>query len=294
MLASPNQTLNTSTDSALVTWNGTDTGYNQFYDFSDFVTSAHQQVGQNDYMLGYDTFGACIYNGVSKVRSLPNTRAPAPSATFQNGNMLYFMGNDFDAVTGKTFASLYVYGRFDEETDPGLFRLVRDNCGSNGSIVSIPWCVPVTNQFGGSSFAYKSRAKVYFSAFDGTNYFLMSQNIGTAKGTAPSTNASYYTQSHKWKSRKSITEVRVYVDDSYPGANATGNISLYKLSGNTIGNVAQLVYTINKNVDYAHDFGRATVQAGPVYEAQLRIFAPSDITGFVIRKVEVDVIDSPA
>lgn len=280
--SSPNQGFNTAQDSFLATWNLVDIGYNQFYSFSDFAITQHQQVGNTDYFTGYDSFGGALFNGTQKIETIPNVRMPSPSATFQNGNMLYWVGQDYDSVTGFTSASIYAYGQFDQNTPVGLYRLTRDNCGSSGSITATPWAMPVTNQFAGSSFAFRSRGKIYFSATDGINNYLMAQNLGTPYATG-STNAGYVTQLGSFSKKQVVKEIRVYYDPSVVAYNP----QLYLLApNNSIINNANSTYAVTTTDTVA----KITPQASPQYTFQLKIAVPSGslATFPAIRKIELD------
>ena len=114
-----------SGDSYFIGWNGTDPGYTTYNPFNSYSINAHLSYGQNSALMGYDLGGAAIYQGSTKMVSLPLSNCPVPQALFSISNLLGFAAPE--QAEGVLTSTILVYGAYDQEIPLGLYRFFRND-----------------------------------------------------------------------------------------------------------------------------------------------------------------------
>lgn len=197
-VATQDTTSLSSGDSYFIQWNGTDTGYTAYNPFNSYSINANLAFGQNAFFMGYDLGGAAIYSGSQKIVSLPNSNCPTPQALYSIGNLLGFSAPE--QLEGALRGSLLVYGQYDQEIPPGLFRFFRqDATGTNedgptlpgtgandGSIGATAWTNPSNITLNDGSYATVGNASL--SAVYDNRVSLVKSN-----GTIGTVNKAYST-----------------------------------------------------------------------------------------------------
>lgn len=283
-----------SADSYLVYWNGTDTGYTSYNPYNSYSLNSNISFGPHGYTMGYDLGGAAIYEGGSKVISLPNSVSPNFAAMFSTGNLMGFAAPEHD-TTSYLKNSLMVYGAYDEEVPKGLFRFFRVSATSpETDIIQVPVCLVVSNLFYGSSSAgYANNqvgvAKLYFSTLETsagptTKYrFYKFTTVPTGLGT--SIGGVYETQTQLFSKKVLPSEVRFYINSLV--TNNSFTVDLINSSGNIITNSSK-TFTAGSGPDATgHDYCWYSPQIAPTYSIGIRI-TNLGLVNMVFNKVELD------
>ncbi len=126
-----------SGDSYRFLWNGTDTGYTSYATFNSYSMGSNLSFGDNTFSMGYDLGGAAIYQNTQKIISLTLSNCPVPQALYSIGNLLGFAAPE--QANGVSTGSLLVYGQYDNEIPPGLFRFFRNaSVGVTATAATLP------------------------------------------------------------------------------------------------------------------------------------------------------------
>lgn len=169
-----------STDSYKFLWNGTDSTYTAYTAFSGYSLTSNETFGEFNYATGYDLNGTALYSDSKKIRTLPNFQSPEFGATFSVGNMFGFMAPEYVSSVMQLQSSFMMFGQFDDEVKPGLFRLLRQPSTvpsvSSGiqQVYQVPLALPVTNLlYGDPVLGYTNNnigaSKIYFSTIERLN-----------------------------------------------------------------------------------------------------------------------------
>lgn len=280
-----------SSDAYFMKWNGIDAGVTSFNPYNSYSLNTYTSFGSSSYTMGYDSGGAAMYAGGSKVKSLPNSISPNFGAMFSTGNLLGFGAPEQDSSVLK--GSLLVYGQYDNEIPEGLFRLFRIAATTQTDIQQMPVCLIVSNLFyGASSAGYTNNrvgsAKVYFSTLETssaptTKYKLYKfTTVPTGVGT-PITGV-YETQTQLFSEKIAIKEIRVYTKPLV--ANNIFKLDLIGSDAGVITNSTQ-TFTVGNNVTAGDDVVRYTPDMNQTFALGLRI-TNSGTANMTFKKIEID------
>ena len=280
-----------SADSYFLYWNGVDDGVTAYNPYNAYSLNANTSFGPFSYTMGYDSGGAALYAGGSKVISLPNSISPNFGAMFSTGNLLGFGAPEQDASVLK--GSLLVYGQYDNEIPEGLFRLFRISATTQTDIQQIPVCVVVSNLFyGASSAGYTNNrvgsAKIYFSTLETdsgptTKYKLYKFTIVTT-GVGTPIAGVYETQTQLFPEKIAIKEIRTYTEPLV--TNNEFKLDLIGSNGGVITNSTQ-TFTVGSTAAVGDDIVRYAPDMNQTYALGLRI-TNSGSANMTIKKVEID------
>lgn len=290
-----------SLDSYKFLWNGSDASYSSFNSFNAYSINSNITFGPHSFTMGYDLGGAAIYEGGSKILSLPNSISPNFGAMFSTGNLMGFGSPETNS--GVLKGSIMVYGQYDNEVPKGLFRLLRMAATSpETDIVQIPVCLIVSNLFYGSSSAGYSgnqvgSAKIYFSTLETsgaptTKYrFYKFTTVPTGLGTSIS--GVYETQQQTsfrlfrsvLKKKFKAAEVRLYCAPLVSGNSF--KIDLIGNDGNPLSGGSK-TFTVGTNCLIGDDVVQFNPATNAVHSLGVRI-TNLGTTNWVGEKLEIDV-----
>jgi hypothetical protein len=238
--------------------------------------------------------GAALYSGRKKTISLPNSISPNFEAVFSTGNLVGFGAPEQDSSVLK--GSLMVYGQYDMEIKPGLFRLFRIAATTQTDIQQMPTCIIVSNLvYGASSAGYTNNkagaAKLYFSTLETdsgptTKYrFYKFTTVPTGSGTA--IGGVYETQNQIFPNKETIKVVRIYTQPL--AANNSFKIDLIDSDGSVITNSTH-TFTSGTGPDaIGNDRMLYNPDIKPVYSVGVRI-TNLGTAAMTIKKIELDTL----
>lgn len=273
-----------STDSYFIQWNGTDIGYTSYNPYGGYTLNSNLSFGSYNYKMGYDLGGAAIYQGESKIISLPNSLSPNFESMFSTGNLMGFAAPEL--YNSFLVGTIMFYGQYDQEVPKGLFRFLRISAGSpQTDILQIPTCLIVSNLFyGSSSSGYAGNqvgsAKLYFSTLETssaptTKYKLykfttVPTGLGTAIGGVYETqNETSFALFRTIISKKfKPASVRFYTEPLV--ANNSFKIDLIGSDGNPMSGGSQ-TFTVGGNTIAGQDYVWYTPATAPTYSIGVRI-----------------------
>ena len=280
-----------SADSYFLYWNGVDAGATAYNPYNAYSLNANTSFGPYSYTMGYDSGGAALYAGGSKVISLPNSISPNFGAMFSTGNLVGFGAPEQDSSVLK--GSLLVYGQYDNEIPEGLFRLFRISATTQTDIQQIPVCVVVSNLFyGASSAGYTNNrvgsAKIYFSTLETdsgptTKYKLYKFTI-VPTGTGTPIAGVYETQTQLFSEKIAIKEIRTYTKPL-----VTNNEFKLELIGSDAGVItnSDKTFTVGSTATAGDDIVRYAPDMNQTYALGLRI-TNSGSVNMTFKKIEID------
>ena len=264
-------------DSFKFYWNGIDTGVSALQNYSGLVLTANVAFGEKNYSFGSNYNGAAIFSGTEKVVSLPNTASPHASAVFPMGNMLGFVTQEYDTASTRLQTSFFQYGKFDEETPPGLYRLLRQRAVARDDIVSVPASLNVSNriraaeQFGFTN-DFSGAGKIYYNSVElpsvaGAATVANLWRFHTvATGVGSVLAGVYETQNQLFSKKVKLGEVRFYTEPLV----ADNAFTLAVLnSGSSI--MAQRTYTVGSGINAGEDLIRFKPEIAPMQAVGFRI-----------------------
>lgn len=282
-----------ATDSFKFYWNGIDAGISALQNYSGLVLTAGVAFGDKNYSFGYDYNGAGIFSGSEKIVSLPNTTSPHASAVFPMGNMLGFVTTEYDAASTRLQTSFFQYGKFDEETQPGLYRLLRQRAVTRDDIASVPTALNVSNRIRTpEQFAFTNNfsgaGKIYYNSVEVPSvsgaaqvanlwrFHFVSTGVGSVLAGV------YETQNQLFSKKVKLGEVRFYTEPL--AANNAFTLAILN-SGSSI--VAQNTYTVGSGVSAGDDLIRFKPEIAPTQAVGFRI-TNSGSANWTGLKIEAD------
>lgn len=282
-----------SSDSYLIYWNGTDTGYTAYNPYNSYSLTSNVSFGPNSYTMGYDLGGAAIYSQGTKVISLPNSIAANFAAMFSTGNLMGFASPE--NATNFLTAGILLYGQYDFEIPQGLFRFLRASAtGVQTDVVQMPMCEIVSNLFYGSSSAgyagnQVGSAKLYFSTLETsaapTTKYKLYKFTTFPTGLGTTIGGLYETQTQLFSKKAQIKEVRVYGDPWV--TNNSFTIDLIGSAGTPISGGSK-TFTVGSNMTAGADFAWYTpTNIAPTYALGVRITNVGTVNS-TINKIEID------
>lgn len=290
-----------SVDSYKFLWNGTDAGYTSYESYGGYSITSNISFGTHGYTMGYDLGGAAIYEGGTKIISLPVSLTPNFEGMFSTGNLMGFAAPEADS--GFLKGSLLTYGQYDNEVPKGLFRFFRKTATApETDVIQMPVCLIVSNLFLGSSSAgytgnQVGSAKIYFSTLETssaptTKYrFYKFTTVPTGLGTA--IGGVYETQQETsvklfrniLRKKLKIVEIRLYCEPFV--TNNSFKIDIIGNDGNPISGASN-TFTVGTNLTLGVDIAQYT----PVMSAQHTIGIRVTNLGsanWVCEKMELDI-----
>ena len=290
-------------DSYKFYWNGIDTSYTASDSYSGLVLSASAVQTDKNYSFGYDSSGAAIFEGKTKVVSLPKAEAPNFNATFSNGNMVGFGTVEYEESTGRMRAAVYNYGQYDEETPKGLFRLFRQGALVEEDITAVSACINVSNKvYAASVWGVQNNivgtGKIYFSTQErdiGGNVaqklwrFFIAPRLTGRSGTQSILAGVYETQTQLFSKKTAIKEVRLYTEPLIGGNDFI--VDLIGSGGSVMAGGSQRFQVATGSVATGTDMVQFNPAMAPTYALGLRI-TNSSVTGvanWTALKAEVDL-----
>jgi len=276
-----------SADSYFIFWNGTDTGYTAYNPYNSYSLNANTAFGPHSYTTGYDLGGAAVYSGGEKILSLPNSQAPNFNSMFSTGNLVGFTAPEqADSVLK---GALHVYGAYDLEIPPGLFRWFRLAATTQTDVQQVPMTAIVSNLFYGvSSAGYTNNkvgsAKIYFSTLETDNVptsaYKLYKFTTVPTGSGTSMSGVYETQNQLFSKKIKISEIRFYFEPAV--TNNSFTVDLIGSGGTSISG-SNKTFTPSVGDDYAW----YSPQIAPTYSLGLRITNAGSVN-MVITKIEID------
>lgn len=163
-----------STESFVFYWNGTDSTYTSYQNYSGVGLTANVSFSNLSYLMGNDLSGTALYKNSDKLLTMPKLSFPRPEAVFTAGNMVGIMTSEYVSSIAQLAGSLFVYGQYDSEVPNGLYRLLRVQSSlvsgaGRTDVLNIPLCLPVSNLFYRADSAnVGATSKLYFSTSEWT------------------------------------------------------------------------------------------------------------------------------
>lgn len=257
------------------------------------------------YVFGSDTLGGSLLKNGQKIFTFPGHKAPYRNAIGSNGNFMYWMCVEAVQTGTDTFtryATLYYYGSLDEQTAPGLYRLLRyETTLSGGSIFEVPMCLAVTNFYPSSKAGTTNIQRVsvpqhYFSAYafnalaetTSNKLFRFSLQIDNTYDSTPQQGV-YETQTQLFSKRIGVTQMRVYTEPTV--TNNGFQIDLIGADGEVLDN-GTFTYTFAAGSDLTKLQGALerinfNPNMGTTYALGVRI-TNTGTANMTIKKIEVD------
>lgn len=280
-------------------WNGTDAGITSYNIYPSHAITAYQSFNTNEFIFSNDSFGLSLDSGSGKIRTLQNNRSAIPNAIASNGNFITWMSTEFCDATLK--GSMYYYGKLDEESDLGMWRMFRlTSTQTNGFIYTVPLNILVTNKFSTvnnveTAVATYAYGKHYFSTFDlsnggGTSKYKLYRFLVTSSGSGTPNLGVYETQTQLFGKRVSINEVRVYCEGTV--ASNGFQLDVITSNGSVVSN-GTFNYTYAAGTDITLLQGSLErINFNPnianLYAIGIRI-TNTGTTNMTIKKIEIDV-----
>lgn len=285
-----------SQDGKLSLWNGVDGTITAATSVPTYLLSAIETYFQKTSFFASDTFGTAFNDGSGKILSLPNNKPPLQNAIATNGNFMTWACPETDA-TGR-YLSLYYFGSLDQESPPGLYRVLRwTTTQSSGFVSKVPLNLLVSNKYVTVNTAQNALVTYgYGKHYIGVNSanssgfqnFLLSFLI-TPTGSGTPQLGVYETQTQLFSKRIGLSQIRVYTEPT-----VTGNgfkIDLIGSDGAVIEN-GTFTYSFAAGSDQTQMQGaleRINFNPGTktTYALGVRI-TNTGTTNMTIKKIEID------
>ena len=287
-------------------WNGIDQSITATESHTGTRITASEIIGDTNYTFGYDQQGMGILQGKKKIVTIPNALPPFTQATFSTSNMLGFATTEYVNDDNGYRGVIYNYGQYDDETQPGLFRLLRVGAVTSGSdIVTAPVAKQVSNLLYEQSFrplspetgSIASASKMYFSVTEasalgtpvGPHRLMRFNTIPTGLGSIVA--GTYETQTQLFSKKAKIGEVRLYTEPLIGGNDFI--VDLIGSGGSVMANGNQRFQVATGSVATGTDMVHFNPAMAPTYALGVRI-TNSSVTGvanWTANKVEVDYME---
>jgi hypothetical protein len=288
-------------ESSQFLWNGTDAGITSSKVLPAFPATALNTFLDKRYYFMNDAFGMALFEGNTKLLTLPQNAAPMPDASTPNGTFLTWVapevtGDTINSSTGtgtNTYHSLYYFGNLDGENVSGLWRFMRLAPSASNQV----WRTPLNLMVNNYSFSRQFVAgwgKHYISAFEynsgatSNTYHFYRFVLPPAADTAPILGV-YETQNQLFSKRIGISQIRVYCEPTT--TNNAFQLDMIGGDGNVVTN-GSFTYTYGDQVDTATgavSIERINFNPGTktLYSLGIRI-TNTGTSNMKIRKVEID------
>lgn len=296
-----------SSDGNIFYWNGIDQAVTASKSIPSYAVTALQVYLDNNYFFSNDSFGASMSNGSMKVVTLSNNKSPFANSTLVNGNFICWIAPEITASGTAMTASMYYYGQLDEQSEPGLFRVLRyTSTLSNGFVYQTPVNLMVNNRYMTVNNAVNAittlgYGKHYISTFEvnAANSTVSSTTahlyrfLITPTGTGTPQLGVYETQNQLFSKKITIKQIRVYTEPT-----VTGN----GFQIDVIGNNGAVLTNGTFNYSFAAGTDVSLLQGaldrinfnpamGDQYSIGIRV-TNTGTTNMTINKIEIDPEDS--
>lgn len=210
-----------SSEAYIYRWNGIDDAVTGLNKVPSYAVTALQTYLNSNMFFSHDAFGASLFDGTSKLISLPNNRSPLPNSVLINGNFISWIAPEI--VGGNEMSgSLYYFGALDQENPSGLYRVMRYAAvAANGFIYQTPVNILTNNKTSSlnitrSSILTVGYGKHYFSTWETsdnvqTTYKLF-RFLVTPTGTGTPQEGVYETQTQIFSKKIDIKQIRIYTE----------------------------------------------------------------------------------
>lgn len=289
----PSSTAGTS---YIFRWNGTDAGITSFTTIPSYAVTTLQTYKDNEMYFSSDSFGASLSVNGTKSLTLPNNKSPILNSTTTNGDFISWISPE--AVDSTLKASMYYYGKLDEDSPLGLWRMFRlSSTQSNGFIHQTPLNILTNNKYTTVNAAITALVidgygKHYFSTSSSnnvTNVSKLYRFLVTSTGSGTPQLGVYETQTQLWSKKVDIKQIRVYTEPT-----ATGNgfqVDLIDSAGNVMNNgTFNYAFTAGTDVQALQgslDRINLNPTVNSTYSVGIRI-TNTGSTNMTIHKIEVD------
>ena len=281
-------------------WNGIDAGVTSFEHYPGIRLTTNVVIGSNNNTFGYDQNGLGVLNGQQKILTLPKNQAPLHGATFSTSNMLGFATVEYEESAVRSRGAIYNYGQYDNEVQPGLYRLLRHNGVAQDHVLAVPTVVNVSNLVYSHPFivtqsSIASVAKMYFSTVEGSvasgsashqHKLWRFPTVPTGMGSIVA--GTYETQTQMFSKKAKIGEVRVYTEPLIGGNDFV--VDLIGSGGSVMAGGSQRFQVATGSVATGTDMVQFNPAMAPTYALGVRI-TNSSVTGvanWTANKIEVD------
>lgn len=290
---------NNAGESYLFYWNGTDQAATAVKTLPAWPTSAFQNFLDKQYITQQDAFGMALYEGNTKILTLPNNTFPASNALTSNGNFLTWTSAEAIGVVNastpptSTCISLYYFGQLDAQNQMGLYRMLRI-APTTGNSYSSAYNGMVNDFYIQSSIVsgwgkhYITTQEINSSGTSAATHFYRFALNPAASGNPVL--GTYETQTQLFSKRIGVSQVRVYCDPTQ-----TGNSLQLDLIGSNGNPVANGTYTYNYGDTVDPQSGSLALErinfnsdCKTQYSLGIRI-TNTGTTNMVIRKIELDI-----
>lgn len=282
-------------------WNGIDEAATYSEDYGGLVLNSNTIFGNKNYTLGADFNGTAVFRDSEKILSLPATQVPNPNAVFSVGNMLGFATGEYDNNDNRFKASIFNYGKPDEDIPQGLFRLLRYR-PTVGEVLVVPTCINTSNRIStpnvfGFSNDISVSSKLYFSTAESS---VAGQSVSFPEykiykfSLSPTNTGSivagvYETQTQLFSKKVKVSEVRLYTEPLVSGNDFV--VDLIGSGGSVMSGGSQRFIVGTSSVATGTDMVQFNPAMAPTYALGVRI-TNSSVTGVVnwtATKLEADI-----
>lgn len=287
-------------DSYIFFWNGTDTGITSFQSLPSFPATALNTFMDKRYFFNQDAFGTALYEGNTKLLTLPNNVATMPNGATPNGTFLTWVSpegtgtvNSSSGNYTNTYTSLYYYGQLDAENPPGLWRMIRQSPSASNAAYRAPLNMMVNN-FDSNLNAVSGWGKHYISVWEfnsggsSSTYHFYRFVLPPAANTAP-TLGVYETQNELYSKKTGVAQIRVYCEPTVAG----NSFQLDMISGDgTVVTNGSFTYTFAAGTDSTQLQGAMErINFNPntktLYSLGIRV-TNTGTSNMTIKKIEID------
>lgn len=302
------QTLGAITSEGTVFfWNGADKNPTALNSIPGSQVTALQTYLQNNMFFITDTMGSALSDGTNKVLAFPNNKAPFPNATGTNGDFLFW--SSVEKIIGNPnnlTSSMYYYGSIDGQSEPGLYRLLRQSSAIQGNILQSPLNLLTSTSYNDVNASKSSVISVgygqhYFSTIDVSpvsSVFSLNSFCFPPSGTQSPLFGVYQTQTQLFSKRITVKQVRVYTEPTV--VNNAFNLYLIGGDGNPLSvtppNVGFMQYQFTAGTDLTLLQGSLErIDFNPVvrdtYALGIQI-QQNGSSNMTIKKIEIDYVQS--
>lgn len=286
-------------------WNGSDLSVTGQNSIPGSQVTALQTYLQNNMFFITDSMGSALSDGINKILTLPNNKAPFPNATGTNGNFLFWSTVERNVGSNRLQASIYYYGSIDGQSEPGLYRLLRQySTLANGHVLQTPLNILTSTNYYDLNASKSSVISVGY----GQHYYSTLETNGASSlmslksfcfppsGLQSALGGVYETQTQLFSKKISVKQVRVYTEPTVAG----NRFQLYFIGGDG----QEMGVGAGQYLDYMYTAGTdPTLLQGSLERID---FNPSikdtyalgieidniGNTNMTIKKIEIDYVES--
>lgn len=287
------------TDSYRFLWNGVDSGITSFEQINGVTFFASEVFGSKNYVAGQDIQGAFVLEGENKI-SFPEAKEAVHSATYSIGNTFGIALPEFEKSASRYRTAIFHYGQWDNDSRPGLYRLLRQPAQIFDDVKFVPCIVPVgskgyaptvasfAGQISGVGKVYYSTSEVHASIISSMAHLLWRFPIVNS-GLGSVVAGVYETQSQLFSKKMAVKEVRVYTNPL--AADNAFEVDLIGSGGSVLSGGSQRFIVGTSSIAAGTDMVQYNPATAPTYALGVRITNASVIgtRNWTASKIEIDV-----